>query len=421
MYHIKEKINPGLLLRQLTCAIIYAALGFSIIHDGSYLAWRKTMLQTLIFLAFLFYLLERRISGKQLLDKSLIDIPIRALALFMIVISFFALNKGIAFNGVIQVFSCVCGFYIFVSMAKRREEQVRLLMVVSVITLLLCLYGLMVHFKIYPVRNWQYITLMQKGMLSATFANHNHLAGWLEMAILVFTGLFFARKWPVSAGIMMVAGYFIMILTLVCSLSRGGWTATAAGSVFILTTSIFSSHFRTPKNIIPAIIGLISLILLMVLGSNPVVNRSITLVKADPDLIPGRAVIWKGTLDMIKTYPFTGTGPGNYSTILPRFQPAGIKTRFIEAHNDYLQFIAETGMFFIPLLIWLVIAFFKTGFKKLNHPSRQTRWITLGAMGGVAAILVHSAVDFNLQIPSNALLFTLLAALVAAPAPALKK
>jgi hypothetical protein len=38
-------------------------------------------------------------------------------------------------------------------------------------------------------------------------------------------------------------------------------------------------------------------------------------------------------------------------------------------------------------------------------------------MAGITAILVHSFGDFNLNIPANAILFTVLAALAAAPVP----
>ena len=65
----------------------------------------------------------------------------------------------------------------------------------------------------------------------------------------------------------------------------------------------------------------------------------------------------------------------------------------------------------------MLIVLYRRGFKKLNNPSRLVRGITLGAMSGITAILVHSIVDFNLHIPSNALLFTVLAALVVAPLP----
>ena len=65
----------------------------------------------------------------------------------------------------------------------------------------------------------------------------------------------------------------------------------------------------------------------------------------------------------------------------------------------------------------MIIALYRKGFGKLKNPSRLVRGITLGAMSGITGILVHSFSDFNLHIPANALLFTVLAAFVAAPLP----
>jgi hypothetical protein len=42
-------------------------------------------------------------------------------------------------------------------------------------------------------------------------------------------------------------------------------------------------------------------------------------------------------------------------------------------------------------------------------------------MTGIFAMLCHSFIDFNLHIPANALLFTVLAAIVAAPEPRIRK
>jgi hypothetical protein len=63
------------------------------------------------------------------------------------------------------------------------------------------------------------------------------------------------------------------------------------------------------------------------------------------------------------------------------------------------------------------VALYRKGFQKLKKPSRVIRGTTLGAMSGITAILVHGVVDFNLHIPSNALLFTVLSVLVVAPLP----
>ena len=90
------------------------------------------------------------------------------------------------------------------------------------------------------------------------------------------------------------------------------------------------------------------------------------------------------------------------------------------AHNDYLHFISETGLLLIPIIIWLTFALYKRGFEKMKNPSRLVRGTTLGAMTGITAILIHSIADFNLHIPANAILFTVLAAIVAAPSPSKK-
>ena len=99
------------------------------------------------------------------------------------------------------------------------------------------------------------------------------------------------------------------------------------------------------------------------------------------------------------------------------YQPPGFTNRYFMAYNDYIHFTSEVGFLLIPIIIWMIIALYRKGFKKLKNPSRLVRGTTLGAMSGVTAILIHSIVDFNLHIPANALLFTVLAAIVVAPLP----
>jgi len=65
----------------------------------------------------------------------------------------------------------------------------------------------------------------------------------------------------------------------------------------------------------------------------------------------------------------------------------------------------------------MIIALYRKGFRKLKNPSRLVRGITFGFLSGITAILVHSISDFNLHIPANALLFTILAAIVVVPLP----
>ena len=76
------------------------------------------------------------------------------------------------------------------------------------------------------------------------------------------------------------------------------------------------------------------------------------------------------------------------------------------AHNDYLEVAAETGwagaaLLFVPiavLFVRMVVSF-------LDDPRQYRRAVTLGCIGSILAMLVHSLIDFNLHIPANALIF----------------
>lgn len=167
-----------------------------------------------------------------------------------------------------------------------------------------------------------------------------------------------------------------------------------------------------------ALIGVPLAMVLIVLASTPVVERVRTVTeKGKETSFNSRLVIWGGVAEMIEAHPLHGTGPGTFSTIFTQYQPPGFMSRYFMAHNDYLQFTSEVGILLIPIIVWMIIALYRKGFKKLKNPSRLVRGATLGAMTGVTAILIHSMVDFNLHIPANALLFTVLAAIVVAPLP----
>jgi len=421
MFRIKDQLTKPAGLEFCCHFFIYSALFFSVLWHGSDQLWRTTVLQTLIFISFFFYGIQRQLSGKNIINPLFVNKPFMVLTFLVFYSSGFAQNKALSIDAMVQFLSCIAGFYIFIEMAKHQNEQVRLIIAVTVITIGLCIFGLFIQFEIFIFPSWEWIAAYQKGMLSATFVNHCHMAGWLEMVILLFIGLIFARSSSKHRLIISLFLLAIMMGTLFFTLSRGGWAAAVSGLLFVGSVVFFNSSFAFPKKYLIYASGMVLILLFLIMGSSTVIERSLTVLEQETNALSGRQIAWIGTIDMIKANPLTGVGPGNYATGFTKFQPPGISARFYKAHSDYLQFIAEMGLFFIPIMVWLVISFFKMGFKKLNHPSRQTRWITLGAMGGIVAILVHSISDFNLQIPSNALLFTLLAAQVAAPAPALKK
>ena len=80
----------------------------------------------------------------------------------------------------------------------------------------------------------------------------------------------------------------------------------------------------------------------------------------------GRLQWAQAATEMIKFNPLTGIGPGNYASAITAFEPPGIGRRFF-AHNDYLQFISETGVLLLPgTLYGKEFNCFRIGFGRTN-------------------------------------------------------
>jgi O-antigen ligase len=78
---------------------------------------------------------------------------------------------------------------------------------------------------------------------------------------------------------------------------------------------------------------------------------------------------------------------------------------FDHAHHDYLELAADFGLVGLGLLGALVLSTFWVSARTLaTRRSALPRGIAFGVMMAIVAIAIHSTVDFNLQIPANAML-----------------
>ena len=117
------------------------------------------------------------------------------------------------------------------------------------------------------------------------------------------------------------------------------------------------------------------------------------------------------TLNMWKDYPVFGSGLGSFAVVFPRYSGDGTAVSYADAHNDYLQFGAETGVVGLSLLGLMVLMSFAAALRaQYLRRDPLMRGLSFAAMMGIMALMIHSAADFNLQIPANALTFMLLLA-----------
>ena len=119
-----------------------------------------------------------------------------------------------------------------------------------------------------------------------------------------------------------------------------------------------------------------------------------------------RLKIWQGTVDMIRSYPLTGVGIGDFIWAFPRFRPEGLNVQANAAHNDYLQIAAETGIAGLLAMTWLLVTLIGSAVRNSYEEP-----VKIGCVIGLLSLSLHGLVDFNFHIPANMLLFTVCAAI----------
>src|SRR5258708_22140191 len=78
-------------------------------------------------------------------------------------------------------------------------------------------------------------------------------------------------------------------------------------------------------------------------------------------------------------------------------------------HNDYLEALAETGLLGGLCCAWFLGVLFSASFRRLRQLNNSfAAAVQLSGLVACSGFLVHSLVDFNLHIPSNAFLFFLM-------------
>ena len=107
----------------------------------------------------------------------------------------------------------------------------------------------------------------------------------------------------------------------------------------------------------------------------------------------------------------TGTGAGTFGKAINVYQTAEPGYAIDQAHNHYLQLMAEGGAWLLLPAALAAGFFLVLASRSLRQDLSSDYLIRAGACAGIAGVLVQSIWETGLTMPANALLFAMLAAI----------
>jgi O-antigen ligase len=270
------------------------------------------------------------------------------------------------------------------------------------------------------------------------FVNPNHFAGYVEMIIPLSMGLFMAkwrhliknqrgiRDFFITIGneegcklILFLFFTILMVGALFLSSSRGGIVSFLGSMLFLLAMMIKKE--KGGRDITLLVVFLISIVsFLLWMGISPLIEefRSIQDLPRDYD-IQYRFQNWKDTFRLMKDFPLLGVGLETFPAIFPKYKTIGLQYHYLYLENDYLQLLCEVGLLGFGIFLWFMLSLFRQiGSGYPRHDTRERSGVYYisfyGCLTGMVAIVIHSFWDFNMHIPSNAQLLSMLMGLAIA-------
>jgi len=246
----------------------------------------------------------------------------------------------------------------------------------------------------------------------ATFFNPNPLGGFFAMMapLAVSASVAAAVRWQ-----RLTWGFaaFLLLLALVPTYSKGAAVALVVAMVvyLVLMAKTGANPRRKLGIVLLAFAAIAALAMAAVIASPGLRNRLSGTLGPRSVSNMFRLLTWKGTVHMAADHPWLGIGPGAFKHAFPKYAIAG----YVEAaHENYLQILAEQGVFGAAVFLWLVGAVLFTGRQAVARaPDGGARALAVGAIASITVLLVHSLFDYDWYVGAINLNFWLLAGLLA--------
>jgi len=166
-------------------------------------------------------------------------------------------------------------------------------------------------------------------------------------------------------------------------------TRAAVGAV-IVAVLVFALISRSRLR---ASILSIGLILLVVIGlPQTAVWERISALRDNVSPGAGRIALWTAGVAMFREYPVFGVGPGQYCSAAPLYTDRISPTSRLDAHNSFIEVLAETGAVGLLLFCWML--FLALGYSyQVTASTSAKEWMQGAGRGFFASLCAWIAIS----------------------------
>jgi O-antigen ligase len=394
---------------------IFGLLLFGPLAFGAVEPWSIFLMEVASAALFLLWVGKQVVGGQMKIRWNPLFLPMGVFALLIISQLVFRMSAYPHDTVSLALLYCCYGLLCFLAgQTLLRGSQARSL------ALIFCLYGAALasfsliqgissNGKLYWIRQPR-----MGGWIYGPYVNHNHYAGLIEMLVPVPLVLALTRLASTKTRAAAAAAGAVMVGTVFLSGSRGGMLAIVAELLILAVLTIKQKRgLRTAIGI--GVFLTIVVALLVWVGGAELSQRIASVGLSHSEISTDtRIAINRDGLRMFLKKPVLGWGLGTFPVVYPQFRTFYTNFFVNQAHNDYLQLLVEMGLLGFGTMLWFLLTLYARAVKKMgNWTGEISGAATLACVLGLTGILVHSAFDFNLQIPANAALFYVLCTIAA--------
>jgi len=311
--------------------------------------------------------------------------------------------------------SYICFYYVITDWCQTETNIRILLKVLMGSTIVVALFGFWqalmggystLYDVLYPIQDEIAQIPAWEGRITSFLEHYNGLAGYLNLVLPFCLAFATGGTDPVlrtlSRWCLAFAG-----IALLLTQSRGGLLAFVA---ILMAQACLSARDRKTR------IKRVALVLIVCLLAAAVAGFFFQrLGEIDDFTTVSRLAIWGGAFTVFVRSPLLGTGFGNLRGLMGGL--LSLPDGWIgDAHNLYLELLAETGLIGFVAFALLIVLALRTALSRLhNAQNKFNKMIAVAVFTAICGVLVHGTVDYLFHTtPQVTALFFLVLGLLSA-------